>query len=155
MPTVPEHSTVNVVTDADIATRLKSMNGKTYIDRRDTAIVRLLVDAVGIRVGETAAADTDDLDPRERGLLTHGKGSKNRFGPIAGDKTWLALRQYLRVRNRPGAASCLALFLAARSTRTDGWRLTDNGIWRMLDRPTRDAGLATWAGATTSPKISR
>ncbi|SLK15100.1 tyrosine recombinase XerC [Arthrobacter sp. P2b] len=86
---------------------------------RDRAIVELLY-ATGVRVGELAGLDIDDLDPDRRTLRVIGKGNKERTVPF-GVPAAVAVDDWLR-RGRPLLArdtSGPALFLGARGGRVD------------------------------------
>jgi integrase/recombinase XerC len=86
---------------------------------RDRAMVELLY-ATGVRVGELAGLDIDDLDPDRRTLRVIGKGNKERTVPY-GLPAALAVDDWLR-RGRPALAteaSGPALFLGARGNRVD------------------------------------
>ena len=86
---------------------------------RNRAIVELLY-ATGVRVGELAGLDIDDLDPDRRTLRVIGKGNKERTVPY-GVPAALAVDDWLR-RGRPLLAkgsSGPALFLGARGGRVD------------------------------------
>ncbi|MDQ0849807.1 integrase/recombinase XerC [Arthrobacter sp. B3I9] len=86
---------------------------------RNRAMVELLY-ATGVRVGELAGLDVDDLDPDRRTLRVLGKGNKERTVPY-GLPAALALDDWLR-RGRPALAtgtSGPALFLGARGNRVD------------------------------------
>ena len=86
---------------------------------RNRAIVELL-DATGVRVGELAGLDIDDLDPDRRTLRVIGKGNKERTVPY-GVPAALALDDWLR-RGRPllgRDTSGPALFLGSRGSRVD------------------------------------
>ncbi|WP_146364375.1 tyrosine recombinase XerC [Arthrobacter yangruifuii] len=86
---------------------------------RNRAMVELLY-ATGIRVGELAGLDVDDLDPDRRTLTVLGKGNKERTVPY-GLPAALAVDDWLR-RGRPGLAtgdSGPALFLGRRGGRVD------------------------------------
>lgn len=86
---------------------------------RNRAIVELLY-ATGVRVGELAGLDIDDLDPDRRTLRVLGKGNKERTVPY-GVPAAVAVDDWLR-RGRPLLArenSGPALFLGARGRRVD------------------------------------
>jgi integrase/recombinase XerC len=86
---------------------------------RNRAMVELLY-ASGIRVGELAGMDVDDLDPDRRTLRVIGKGNKERTVPY-GLPAALAVDDWLR-RGRPGLvaeSSGPALFLGTRGKRVD------------------------------------
>lgn len=88
------------------------------IHRRDRAMLELLY-ASGIRVGELAGLDVDDVDHGQRTVRVLGKGGKERVVPYgipaarALDE-WLAVRATV-VTERSGAA----LFLGRRGGRVD------------------------------------
>ncbi|GAB5077348.1 tyrosine recombinase XerC [Arthrobacter sp. AD-310] len=91
----------------------------TPVAVRDRAIVELLY-ATGVRVGELAGLDIDDLDPDRRTLRVLGKGNKERTVPY-GVPAAVAVDDWLR-RGRPALAkdtSGPALFLGARGGRVD------------------------------------
>lgn len=86
---------------------------------RNRAMVELLY-ATGVRVGELAGLDIDDLDPDRRTLRVLGKGNKERTVPF-GVPAALAVDDWLR-RGRPSlvrATSGPALFLGMRGNRVD------------------------------------
>ncbi|WP_248760166.1 tyrosine recombinase XerC [Pseudarthrobacter sp. SSS035] len=86
---------------------------------RNRAMVELLY-ATGLRVGELAALDVDDLNPDRRTLRVVGKGNKERTVPY-GVPAAVAVDDWLR-RARPLLAtghSGPALFLGARGNRVD------------------------------------
>ena len=86
---------------------------------RNRAMVELLY-ATGLRVGELAGLDVDDLDPDRRTLRVIGKGNKERTVPY-GVPAAVAVDDWLR-RGRPVLATGLsgvALFLGARGNRVD------------------------------------
>lgn len=86
---------------------------------RNRAMVELLY-ATGLRVGELAGLDIDDLNPDRRTLRVIGKGNKERTVPY-GVPAALALDDWLR-RGRPLLAadhSGPALFLGSRGMRVD------------------------------------
>jgi integrase/recombinase XerC len=86
---------------------------------RNRAMVELLY-ATGVRVGELAGLDVDDLDPDRRTLRVLGKGNKERTVPY-GLPAAVAVDDWLR-RGRgklAGPVSGPALFLGARGRRVD------------------------------------
>jgi site-specific recombinase XerD len=132
---------VPVISDADLATLLRSMNGPSLMDRRDTTIVRLLLDT-GVRREELVSIDVDHLDLRQQEVtLYRTKGGRPRIVPFGG-KTTLALRRYLRTRERHPAAGSPALFVVARAPDPgSSWRMSGDSVWRMLKRRCEAAGL--------------
>jgi len=86
---------------------------------RNRAMLELLY-ATGVRVGELAGLDVDDLDPDRRTLRVLGKGNKERTVPY-GLPAALAVDDWLR-RGRPALAAAEsgpALFLGVRGKRVD------------------------------------
>ncbi|MET3718557.1 MULTISPECIES: tyrosine recombinase XerC [unclassified Arthrobacter] len=86
---------------------------------RNRAMVEVLY-ASGLRVGELAGLDVDDLNPDRRTLRVVGKGNKERTVPY-GVPAAVAVDDWLR-RGRPLLAtghSGPALFLGARGNRVD------------------------------------
>ncbi len=69
---------------------------------RNRAMLELLY-ATGVRVGELAGLDVDDLDPDRRTLRVLGKGNKERTVPY-GLPAALAVDDWLR-RGRPALAA--------------------------------------------------
>ncbi|TLM82461.1 tyrosine recombinase XerC [Pseudarthrobacter sp. NamE2] len=101
---------------------------------RNRAIVELLY-ATGLRVGELAGLDVDDLDPDRRTLRVLGKGNKERTVPY-GVPAAVAVDDWLR-RGRPLLAkdnSGPALFLGARGGRVDQRQVRElvNGLFEAL-----------------------
>jgi len=85
---------------------------------RDRAVLELLY-ASGIRVGELAAVDIDDVDLDQRVVRVMGKGAKERIVPFGAPAAramadWLAIRP-LVANDRSGPA----LFLGRRGRRID------------------------------------
>jgi integrase/recombinase XerC len=86
---------------------------------RNRAMVEVLY-ATGLRVGELAGMDVDDLNPDRRTLRVIGKGNKERTVPY-GVPAAVAVDDWLR-RGRPVLAredSGPALFLGSRGNRVD------------------------------------
>src|SRR3954451_11026415 len=94
-PTVPEQP-VDILTDDELRALLDAARGNTFENRRDIAILRMLIDT-GMRAGELAGLTLEDLDAEQRIALVMGKGRRGRAFPY-GSKTADALRRYLRAR---------------------------------------------------------
>lgn len=136
----PKDPPVAIVSDDDLRALLASMSGSSYLDRRDTVIIRLLFDC-GMRRAELLGINLDDLDLRQQQVLVHGKGGKVRVVPF-GAKTALAIRRYLRVRERrTGAAFTTALLLSSRPDHSGDWRMGGQGVWAMILRRSEAAGI--------------
>lgn len=133
-PKVPE-KLLRVPAPAEIKALLAACRGNGFRDRRDTAIVRTLVDT-GLRVGELVALTTSDAD-LDGGVIAvrRGKGGRGRLVPI-GSKTVAAIDKYLRARARHRNAALPALWLGER-----GGPLTDSGVRQILYDRADQAGI--------------
>jgi integrase/recombinase XerD len=85
---------------------LASCDRRRLVGRRDFAILLLLV-RLGLRAGEVAAIQLEDVDWRRGELLVRGKGSRHDLLPLPVD-VGEAIVAYLRRRPR---CECRALFL--------------------------------------------
>ncbi len=88
--------------DEDQLTRLiKACSGQRLSDRRDEAIVRLMIET-GARASEVVNLQTADVDlGRSQVVIRRGKGGKGRMVYI-GPQTAVALDRYLRMRRSHG-----------------------------------------------------
>lgn len=123
----PTGKPVPVVADANLSALLAACSGKTFEDRRDTAIFRLFIDT-GMRLSEMTGILLDDLDMKMDQVTVRGKGDRVRILPF-GAKTGQALERYLRLRGRHPLAGLPDLWIGAR-----GKSLTPSGLRQMLDR---------------------
>ena len=99
--------------------------------------VILMLANTGLRVGELVALETTDVEIGERSgkvRVRLGKGSRYREVPLNAEVRQ-ALRAYRAVRPQP-AGKVSALFISQR-----GKALTTSGVWRMLSKYARQAGL--------------
>ncbi len=131
-PIVPEQP-VPVVPEDGLRRLLATCAGKGFNDRRDAALILLLVD-VGPRRGELMGLKLSDVDFDLDVLLVLGKGRRERalqFGRNAA----LALDRYLRTRARHKDAALPWLWLGRKG------RLTEWGLVLMLRRRGAQAGL--------------
>lgn len=132
-PAVPEQP-VPVLDLDDLARLLKACAGNTFENRRDTAIIRLLLDT-GMRAGELIGLTLDDVDRDQSVAFVMGKGGRGRACPF-GAKTADALRRYTRERGRhPAAKTTERLWIGKKGP------MTDSGVRQMLERRCKDAGL--------------
>ena len=103
---------VPVISDDELAALLKACNGKEFNDRRDEALIRLLLDC-GVRISEACGLRLDQLDLDQGMAIVNGKGSKVR--PVYfSARTARALDRYVRIRARHRWAHLDALFLTQR-----------------------------------------
>lgn len=94
-PHLPENPPP-VLTEDEIGKVLKACVGKDFYARRDTAIVRVLLDT-GIRCSELVGIKLTDIDWKADAITVMGKGRKGRTVPF-GRKTAQALDRYIRAR---------------------------------------------------------
>ncbi|WP_243659280.1 tyrosine-type recombinase/integrase [Tamaricihabitans halophyticus] len=133
----PDGSTklVPVLSNDEVAALVATCSGKSFIDRRDLAIIRLLFDTGG-RLSEVALLPLDGVDQKRDCVLLHGKGDKQRVVPF-GPKTGQALVRYLRARAKHAGSKLPELWLAERGGRA----FSPNGVKLMLRRRGRMAGI--------------
>ncbi len=129
---VPEQP-VPVLTDDELRALLAACASKGFEDRRDTAIIRLLLDT-GMRRDELVGLRVADIDVVGHVAVVLGKGRRERGCPF-GDKTAVALDRYLRVRKTHRLADSEWLWLARKGP------LTSSGLGQMLERRGEAAGL--------------
>lgn len=101
---------VEALSDDQLRALIRACEGKSFLDKRDTAAVRFLAET-GVRAGEFVAMLTTDVDlTRGMGTVRKGKGGKGRFVPF-GAQTASALDRYIRARKSHRLASSPQLWL--------------------------------------------
>jgi integrase/recombinase XerC len=135
-PKQPKLLPKNLTVD-EVFTLLDSIGGDDVASRRDKALLEFLY-ATGLRVGELASLDLDDVDHAGGLVRVLGKGNKERIVPF-GSKARASLLAWLSASEplRRGRGDPNALFLNLRGT-----RLTDRSARRILDRRMREAAIA-------------
>jgi site-specific recombinase XerD len=131
-PAVPEQP-VPILTDDELGRLLATAKGTTFENRRDTAILRLLIDS-GMRAAELVGIGVDDLGWNPDLVYVMGKGRRGRTVPI-GFKTADAVRRYLKVRRSHPSAERPELWLGKKGP------MTDSGLRQLLERRAADAGV--------------
>jgi site-specific recombinase XerD len=131
-------------TDEELVRLLKTCSGATFMDRRDTAIIRIFIDT-GLRVSGLAGLryDPDDENATDvflpqRRLRIRLKGGDETWVPI-GKKAAAALDKYIRARARRPQASSPWLWLGIQGHNPA--RMTDSGIRDMVGRRGEQAGI--------------
>lgn len=133
-PILPE-KLVPMLTVDQVTAMLATCRGKSFIDRRVEALIRLMW-ASGSRRQEMGSLDVDDVDLETDCIRVTGKGRRDRVIPF-GAKTGKALSRYLRTRKRHPDADSPALWLG-----TNGkGRLGAHGIHASLLRRAHKAGI--------------
>jgi site-specific recombinase XerD len=87
-----------VLADEQLRALLTACKGNEFTERRDTALIRLLVDT-GIRSSELLGLAVTDLDFEQDVALVLGKGGRGRAVPF-GNRTGEALRRLWGSRTR-------------------------------------------------------
>jgi site-specific recombinase XerD len=131
-------------TDAELAALLKACSGQDFESRRDTALLRILIDT-GVRVSGLAnlrySPDDDGLNDvflAQKRLRVRLKGGRETFVPI-GAKTAAAIDRYLRTRARHPQARSGWLWVGTRGH--DVAHFGDSGVRAMLKRRGLEAGV--------------
>jgi site-specific recombinase XerD len=122
-PIVPETAPA-VLTDEQLTRLLATCAGNGFAQRRDAAIIRLLLDT-GMRRAELASLRTDDVDMDQGVAYVLGKGRRPRACPF-GRKTAQALDRYRRVRARHRESALSALWLG------HGGAMTASGVYQVI-----------------------
>jgi len=132
-PKVPEQPP-EILSDADIMAIFKACEGKDFAARRDTTIIRLLIDC-GLRRGELAGLTLDKVDLDAQTVTVLGKGSHLRVVPF-GRKAARDLDRYLRVRALHPEASRSELWLGKAGP------MTSSGIYQVVRDRALQAGVS-------------
>jgi site-specific recombinase XerC len=96
-PALPE-SPIPLLSLDQLRALLKVCEGKEYPERRDTAVIRLFVDA-GMRLSELTNLTVNDVDLSDGVALVLGKCRRPRACPF-GPRTAQALDRHLRSRTK-------------------------------------------------------
>jgi integrase/recombinase XerD len=130
------------LSEPEVAALLAAAGGDDPLSRRDLAVLEVLY-GTGMRVSELGALSLGDLGSESGLVRVVGKGDKERLVPL-GRHAAAALERWLGAGGRPELAprrwarrgDAEAVFLNAR-----GGRLTRQGIWGVLKKRARLAGL--------------
>jgi site-specific recombinase XerD len=131
-------------TDDELTRLLKTCQGSSFVDRRDTALLRVLIDT-GLRVSGLAGLRYDpdeesrnDVFLTQRRLRIRLKGGDETWVPI-GKKSAAAVDRYIRSRASHSQAGSPWLWLGAQGHNTA--HMTDSGIRDMVGRRGEQAGI--------------
>jgi integrase/recombinase XerD len=139
--TLPDFETLprRILTEAQARRLVSAPSTTTRTGLRDRAILETLY-GTGIRVGECARLQLQDLDLSQGALfIRNGKGKRDRLVPVGG-RALLALDAYLR-QGRPQLVKppfASALFVSA----IKGGKILPDGIRQMVRRMAKAAGIA-------------
>jgi integrase/recombinase XerD len=126
-----------VLNYSEVQKLLAAPRGSEPTALRDRALLEVMY-ACGLRASETIGLEPGDVDMHEGFLRARGKGSKERLVPL-GRQAILAINAYLR-GGRPqliGERHEPKLFVNFR-----GGPLTRQGLYKIVQRHAREAGLA-------------
>ncbi|MGV9792411.1 tyrosine-type recombinase/integrase [Gordonia sp. NPDC003422] len=133
---------------------VKACKGKDLRDRRDEAIVRLMLET-GTRAGEAVAMTTADVDLASLTvIIRRGKGGKARSVPVSAT-TGQAIDRYLRARRTHRLANTPTLWLGEGGKtfgynalyKTLGWRANVAGIPEFHPHMLRHTAASRWLAA--------
>ncbi len=129
----PPVKPVPVLSDAELAALLKTCSGKDFYERRDEAIIRILLDC-GLRVSELCGLSVDSVNLDHGVAIVSGKGNKVRPAYLSA-RTIRAVDRYIRVRGNHRWHHLDALFLSQRGP------LTPDGLRNRLAKRGEAAGI--------------
>lgn len=132
-PEIPEKP-VPVLEDRELMALIKACAGKEFNDRRDEAIIRIMLDC-GIRVSELCGLTVEGLDMDNGTSMVTGKRGKKRQ-VYFGARTERALDRYLRMRRKHRWAHLEGLFLGERGV------LSTDGVRYRMEVRAKQAGLS-------------
>ncbi len=131
-PAIPENPPP-VLKEAQVRALLKVCSGSTFEDRRDLAIVCVLLDA-GLRLGELVGMTLEDIDLETRTITMLGKGRRPRTVGL-GVKALQTVDRYLRARRSHQDALSDVFWLGLRGP------MTGSGVRQMLERRGAEAKI--------------
>lgn len=134
-PAIPPHSP-EVLSDEEIKRMLKACEGQGFEERRDYAILRLLLDT-GMRRGELAGIMVDDLDLQKGTVRVTGKGSRTRTVSF-GNKTAVALDRYRRARSEHRCNALPNFWLGLHGP------MQPNGVYQVVENRAKKAGVKAY-----------
>lgn len=127
---------VHGLTDDQCAALVKACQGKEFIDRRDEAVARLLIET-GMRAGEVLGLAVADVDvTRGLAVIQRGKGGKGRVVPF-GPQVARSIDRYLRLRRSHRLAHTETLWLGG-----GGQQFRYHGLDVALKRRAAAAGIS-------------
>jgi len=124
---------VPVLRDEELIRLLRACDGTSFRDRRDFAMLRLLIDA-GIRREELASVTTGALDLDHHLITITGKGQRVRAASF-GNETSAALARYLDARTEHPHHGDRQLWLGLRGP------MTGSGVRYMAECRAAQAGI--------------
>ena len=108
---------------------------------RDVALIRLMFD-LGLRRGEVAGLNLEDIDRDSKRVWIKGKGRAQKESRTLPDPTLVALTGWVAVRGQIAASNEKALFVGFAGS-THGKRITGRGLYYVISEIGRDVGIKT------------
>lgn len=136
-----------VISDDQVAALLKAAEGPSFRQRRDRAILGIMVDA-GCRRAEVAGMTLEAIDLDAQTVRVTGKGSKTRT-VFYSAKSGEASDRYLRVREKHRAHGLPNVWLGSNGP------LTSDGIAEVVRRRSEMAGVLRDDGRPLHPHLLR
>jgi site-specific recombinase XerD len=133
-PELPEKK-APILSDATIKAILRACQGDTLLDRRDMAIIRLLLDT-GLRRTELAKIKLEDVDLDQQRIKVMGKRSRER-SVFYERKAARDLDRYLRMRDKSPHASSPYLWLGQMGP------VSSDTIARIVQERAKKAGITS------------
>jgi integrase len=130
----PDEKVVPVIPDDDLRKLIATAKGREFTDRRDLAIMMLMLDT-GARLGEVVGLTVDDVDLELEIAVVTGKGRRQRTLPLSPKVVAVLKRYELARRRHTSADQTNAYWLGRRGP------LGDSGITLMLRRRCDRAGV--------------
>ncbi|MDQ1049123.1 tyrosine-type recombinase/integrase [Streptomyces sp. V4I2] len=126
---------VECLDDDQLKALIKACSGKDLRDRRDEAIIRLMIET-GARAGEVVSMALGDVNLRDGGaVIRKGKGGQGRAVPF-GAQAGRAIDRYVRIRRTHRLADSPALWLGDR-----GKGFSYDGLYVALKHRAQLAGI--------------
>jgi site-specific recombinase XerD len=132
-PTQVPEMMVPIVAADDIKALLEACKGQHHDDKRDTALIMMLLDTGG-RLSEVVNLQLEQVDLDYGVATVMGKGRKQR-NLVMGAKTVKAVDRYLRTRARHRYANEPWLWLGQKG------HMSTSGVAQMLRRRSDQAGI--------------
>ncbi|MGD0795959.1 MAG: tyrosine-type recombinase/integrase [Dehalococcoidales bacterium] len=132
-PPKVEEQPPEVLKEADITAMFKVCDGKDFASRRDTTIIRLLIDS-GLRRSELANLKVEDVDLDNQTVTVLGKGGRSRQVPF-GRKATRDLDRYIRIRALHKDAARPELWLGHAGL------MTPSGVYQVVRDRAKQAGV--------------
>lgn len=147
VPDVPP-SVPDVLADEEVDRLLRAADGDAVLDRRDHAMVAVLVGG-GLRISELVGLDVGTVGDDGRAVAVVGHGDRDRVVELDA-RGAASLARWLAPAGRPvltpGRSATAALFVNAR-----GGRLSRQGAWAIVHARGERAGL----GDRVTPQVLR